>query len=74
MTRVELGVFVDGVPTNIVIPKDALRPAERIFEREEAARRKAADLAKLQVLRAANSQRKLKKAMAACFGRRGRGR
>jgi hypothetical protein len=73
-TRVLIGVFGEGMPTHLFIPRDGLKPAERILDREREKRETAAAKAKLATLQAAKAQGRLRRAIAACFhrGRKGR--
>jgi hypothetical protein len=72
--RVVVGVFGEGVPNILVIPKGGLRPAEKILDAERQKRERLALEAKMLPLRQARARGKLKRALAQCFhlGRRGR--
>jgi hypothetical protein len=71
-TRILVGVFGEGVPDVIVVPRDTLKPAERILDRDRAQRLAAASKPKIEALRAARARGRLKKALNAVL-RRGRG-
>lgn len=61
--RVYIGTFSEGMPINLVIPRDALKPAERILDRERERREKEIALAKAQALGAARARGKLTRAL-----------
>jgi hypothetical protein len=72
--RVFLGTFSDGLPVNLIIPRDGLKPATDILDAERQKRETAAAKAKLATLQAARGRARLKKALKLCFGRGRRGR
>jgi hypothetical protein len=71
--RIFLGVIDDTSANVIVVPAAALRPAEAVFNAEREARLAAATKARLAVTQRASARAKLKRAIAACFGRGRRG-
>jgi hypothetical protein len=71
--RIVIGSYESGAHL-VVIPKGALRPAEQILDREREKREKLASEAKTRALQQAKNRGRLKRALAACFHRGGRGR
>jgi dTDP-4-amino-4,6-dideoxygalactose transaminase len=61
--RVLVGVFGEGMPTHLFIPRDGLKPAERILDAERARHEALAAKAKLQTMQAARGRAKLKRAL-----------
>ena len=78
--RILVGVFSEGLPSVLIIPRDGLKPAEVKLdaERERLAgerrtRERLASEARLQVMQSARAQGKLRKALHTIL-RRGRRR
>jgi hypothetical protein len=71
-TKVLIGVFGEGMPNVLYIPRGGLKPAEQIFDAERKKREAAAAAAKLQILQSARARGKLTKALKLVFNRRGR--
>jgi hypothetical protein len=69
--RVLVGVFGEGMPTHLFIPRDGLKPAERILDAEREKREREAERTRLAVLQAAKSRGKLRRALR-CFMRKRR--
>jgi hypothetical protein len=72
--RVYLGTFSEGLPNVVVIPKGALKPAEKILDAERQKRERLALDTRMEPVRAARARSKLRRALTQCFhlGRRGR--
>jgi hypothetical protein len=71
--RVVVGVFSEGLPTHLFIPRDGLKPAEQILDCEREKREREIARAKLTVMQQARGRTRLKKALMLCFRRQGRG-
>jgi hypothetical protein len=72
--RIHIGTFSEGVPNILYVPAGALKPFTDVLDRERAQREAAAAKARLQIMQQARSRGRLKRALAACFGGRRRGR
>lgn len=66
-TKILIGVFGEGMPTHLFIPKGALAPAERFLDAERAQRVAAANKSRVEAMRAAKARGKLRRALKACF-------
>jgi hypothetical protein len=68
-TKVLVGVFSEGLPNVLYVPRGALAPAERVFDAAREQREALESKKKLAVLQQAKSRGRLKGALRACFGR-----